>query len=113
LVLHALGIDTILAGLPIREMNPMLAFGAAASGAGVIAALILCSSRAFRPSLLGVAGVVAYAAIACVLFREMHLMVPLAGPIALITVTMILALIGRAFGAKFPERRQAAAGWPS
>lgn len=101
LVLQALMVDTILAGMPLREVSGlpvMLTFGLLT---GLAVRAMLCLARP-RRALLSVAGaMLTYFAIAQVAFLEARLLLPFTGP-------LLVAVIGLSLGTLVRGRLAAA-----
>jgi len=95
LTLQALMVDTIGAGLPIREPGRMPFLAATVLGIGLAAAGILCVRRA-GPIVAGlVAGALAYLALSFPVFRWTGLMLPVTAPLLLVLLGLLAALLLR------------------
>jgi CHASE2 domain-containing sensor protein len=95
LILQALMVDTIGAGLPIREPGrmPILAF--TTLGMALAMAGILCTRRAGPIVVELVVGAVVYLALSLPVFQRTGLMLPVTSPLLLILTGLLAALVLR------------------
>ncbi|HEX4963491.1 MAG TPA: protein kinase [Thermoanaerobaculia bacterium] len=95
LTLQALMVDTIGAGLPIREPGRMPFLAATILGIGFAMAGILCARRP-GPIVAGlVAGAIAYLALSFPVFQRTGLMLPVTAPLLLVLLGLLAALLLR------------------
>jgi serine/threonine protein kinase len=103
LTLQALMVDTIGAGLPIREPGRLPVLAAAALVAAVAMARILCARRAGPIAIFLAAGAVIYLAFSFPLFWWAGLLLPAAAPLLLLLLGLLAALALRLFLPSPPE----------
>jgi CHASE2 domain-containing sensor protein len=89
LTLQALMVDTILAGLPIREMGRVPVLAATVLAATLFLAGVLCGRRA-GPAALFAAGI--YLAVSFPVFWWIGLMLPVTAPLLLLLAGLLVAL---------------------
>ncbi|HEV7509763.1 MAG TPA: protein kinase [Thermoanaerobaculia bacterium] len=95
LTLQALMVDTIEAGLPIREPGRMPFLAATILGIGLAMAGILCARRP-GPIAAGLAvGAIVYLALSFPVFRRTGLMLPVTAPLLLVLLGLLAALLLR------------------
>lgn len=95
LILQALMVDTISAGLPIREPGRMPVLAVTFLGMTLAMSGILCACRA-GPVVAGlVAGAGSYVALSFPVFRQTSLMLPITAPLLLVLTGLLVALVLR------------------
>jgi serine/threonine protein kinase len=95
LTLQALMVDTIGAGLPIREPARMPALAAAALGTVLAAAWVLCAYRVWPIAVWLAAGAGVYLAVSFPVFWWTGLMFPVSAPLLLVVLGLLAALVLR------------------
>ena len=95
LTLQALMVDTIGAGLPIREPGRMPVLAAATLAAALVMAGALCARRAGPTALWLAAAAAAYLALSFPVFWWTGLMLPVAAPLLLVLLGLLVALVVR------------------
>ena len=95
LALQALMVDTIGAGLPIREPARMPVLAAAALGAALVMAGVLCARRVGSIAVWLAACTGVYTAISFPVFWWTGLMLPVMAPLLLVMLGLLAALVWR------------------
>lgn len=103
LTLQALLVDTIAAGLPVREPRPTVFLAAAALSIGLALAAVLCASRAVPAVLSLVSATVIYLTLSFPVFWWADRMLPVSLPLLLVLVGLSLALTARRRLSPAPE----------
>jgi CHASE2 domain-containing sensor protein len=103
LTLQALMVDTIGAGLPIREPGRLPVLAAAALVAAIAIARVLCVRRAGPVAIWLAAGAVIYLALSFPLFWWAGLLLPATAPLLLLLLGLLAALALRLFLPSPPE----------
>lgn len=103
LTLQALMVDTIAAGLPVREPGRMPVLVVSALGVFAAMAGALCALRAARAAAWLAAGAGLYLALSFPMFWWTGLMLPVAAPLLLILVGFVAALVLRRLLPSAPE----------
>jgi hypothetical protein len=103
-VLQALAVDSILSGLPVRDVGRWAFLVAVAVTAAGAAAAMLCIVRLPLALLLGTSALVAYAALAFLVFAGVSRILPIAGPLATIAGVGLLTFVLRALWFQVPRR---------
>lgn len=103
LALQAMMVDTIGAGLPIREPGKMPVLAATALGAALVLGGILCARRAGLIVLWLATAAAIYVAVSFSVFGWTGLMLPVTAPLLLVLLGLLVALVLRRILPRFPE----------
>ncbi|MFP5288534.1 MAG: hypothetical protein ACLGI9_22555, partial [Thermoanaerobaculia bacterium] len=103
LTLQALMVDTIAAGLPIRESGKIFVFATSALVAFLAMAGALCARRAGPIASWLALGASLYVALSFPVFWRTGLMLPITAPLLLLLLGLLLALVLRRFLPSPPE----------
>jgi serine/threonine protein kinase len=95
LALQSLIVNTILTDFRVRSAAWGLVAGLLAIGYAAFLAAILCLSRLYRPLILGIVLSLLYVGVAFLLFRQMHVIAPIAGPLLLGVLALATGLVLR------------------
>lgn len=103
LTLQALMVDTVLAGLPVREPGRMPALGFLVLGAALTLTAVLCSRRAGPATFWLALSAGVYLAVSFPVFWWTGLMLPVAAPLLLLLIGLLAALTLRRILPSPPE----------
>ena len=95
LALQSLIVNTILTNFRVRSAPWVLVAGLLTIGYAAFLAAILCLSRLYRPLMLGIVFSLLYVGAAFLLFRQMHVIAPIAGPLLLGVLALATGLVLR------------------
>jgi CHASE2 domain-containing sensor protein len=95
--LQALIVDTMARGRPIREVSPAAFQAVAVLALGALAGGLLCYGRTTWVLAIAAVGALAYAWMAIAALNRAGLLLPMAQPIAILALGLLLAATARAF----------------
>jgi serine/threonine protein kinase/CHASE2 domain-containing sensor protein len=95
LALQSLIVNTILADFPVRQAGWIPVVGILAIVYAAILAALLCLPRLYRPLSLSIVLSLFYLAAAFLLFRQRHVIAPIAGPLLLGLLALTAGLVLR------------------
>jgi serine/threonine protein kinase len=95
LALQSLIVNTIITNFRVRSAAWGLVAGVLAIGYAVFLAAILCLSRLYRSLLLGIVFSLLYIGVVFLLFRQRHVIAPLAAPLLLGVLALTTGLVLR------------------
>jgi len=101
-VLQALMVDTLLAGLPVREAGRVPILVGAGAAAALILLGLLCSPRPRWPVPLAACGALLYAGAAFVLFDRNRLLLPVVAPLLVVSLALALGFVLRSWLTAIP-----------
>jgi CHASE2 domain-containing sensor protein len=100
---QAVILNTILSGMPVREVSPVILMIVASLVWASLLVAVLCLTRLAVPISVYFGLCFGYAAASILIFRQRELILPVAGPLLTTTLAMTLGLVLRFALPRFPK----------